>query len=339
MIKFIILLISAITFPQLVSASDIKEKLAGKILLQVEEAGEAWYVNPKNLKRYYLGRPKNAFELMQQLGLGVSNTDFENFSSSTPQRLSGRILLKVEDKGQAHYVNPDTLKMHYLGRPEDAFDLMRSMGLGITNKDLFKINEKSEFDELNILMNVPFISQAPLAEWDNPLFQDGCEETSLIMANAWIENKELNAKDVRDEILSISNFEDEHYGRALDRSAQDTANLFKDYYNQSNYELKYDFQVEDIIKELKQGNIITVPVNGRKVGNIYFIPPGPINHMILIIGYDGLSNEFIANDPGTKNGARYRYKQEVLFKAIRDYPTGHHEPNLVERKAMIVISK
>lgn len=30
--------------------------LSGKILLQVEDRGEAWYVNPANLKRYYLGQ-------------------------------------------------------------------------------------------------------------------------------------------------------------------------------------------------------------------------------------------------------------------------------------------
>ncbi len=50
---------------------------AGKIFLQVEKNGEAWYVNPINYKRYFLGRPIDAFNLMRDLGLGISDANFE----------------------------------------------------------------------------------------------------------------------------------------------------------------------------------------------------------------------------------------------------------------------
>lgn len=49
-------------------------KHLGKIFLQVEKNGEAWYINPKDAKRYYLGRPSDAFSIMRELGLGI--TDF-----------------------------------------------------------------------------------------------------------------------------------------------------------------------------------------------------------------------------------------------------------------------
>ena len=99
--------------------------------MQVESHGEAWYVNPDNEKRYYLGRPADAFRIMRELGLGISNKDFNSFNGYAPRRLSGKILLKVEDKGQAYYVNPVDLKMYYLGRPADAFRIMRELGLGM----------------------------------------------------------------------------------------------------------------------------------------------------------------------------------------------------------------
>lgn len=51
------------------------ESVSGKILLQVEENGEAWYINPSDNKRYFLGRPEIAFEIMRQSGLGISNFD------------------------------------------------------------------------------------------------------------------------------------------------------------------------------------------------------------------------------------------------------------------------
>jgi len=113
--------------------------LNGRILLQVQDKGQAWYVNPINAKRYYLGRPEDAFNLMRSLGLGISNVDLAAFKLQAPARLAGRILLQVQDKGQAYYVEPRQLKLYYLGRSTDAFNLMRAQGLGITNADLNKI--------------------------------------------------------------------------------------------------------------------------------------------------------------------------------------------------------
>lgn len=51
---------------------------AGKIFLQVENKGEAWYINPSDNKRYFLGRPADAFAVMRKLGLGISNSNFDS---------------------------------------------------------------------------------------------------------------------------------------------------------------------------------------------------------------------------------------------------------------------
>lgn len=120
--------------------NSLSNKLKGRILLQVESSGEGWYVNPENSERYFLGRPSDAFNVMRSLGLGISNKDFDSFNGFAPKRLSGRILLKVEDFGKAYYVNPVDLKMHFLGRPSDAFEVMRNLGLGISNNDISKID-------------------------------------------------------------------------------------------------------------------------------------------------------------------------------------------------------
>lgn len=47
----------------------------GHIYIQVETNGEAWYVEPKSQRRYYLGRPEEAFAIMRNFGLGISNED------------------------------------------------------------------------------------------------------------------------------------------------------------------------------------------------------------------------------------------------------------------------
>ena len=137
------------------SNTNLASKLSGRILLQVEENGEAWYVNPLNLERYFLGRPEDAFSLMRKLGLGITNKDLEkivpetveignlenqNITNNTLSHdLAGRILLQVEESGEAWYVNPLTFKRHFLGRPKDAFMLMRELGLGISNNNLVEV--------------------------------------------------------------------------------------------------------------------------------------------------------------------------------------------------------
>ncbi len=118
---------------------ELSKNLSGKILLQVENYGAGWYIYPENNSRYYLGTPEDAFEIMRELGLGVSGKDFNSWGNTAPSRLSGMILINVNDQGKAYYVNTKNLKMHYLGTPEDAFNLMKELGLGITNQDIRKI--------------------------------------------------------------------------------------------------------------------------------------------------------------------------------------------------------
>ena len=47
--------------------NNFANKQKGKILLQVEGNGEAWYVNPGDGKRYFLGRPADAFRIMRDI--------------------------------------------------------------------------------------------------------------------------------------------------------------------------------------------------------------------------------------------------------------------------------
>ncbi|MCK4554096.1 hypothetical protein KAU19_03985 [Candidatus Parcubacteria bacterium] len=122
----------------------LSARLSGNILLQVEEHGEAWYVYPNDKKKYYLGRPADAFNVMKNLGLGATH-EFITSHTTYPSHVLGKILLDVEQNGEAYYINPKDKKAYYLGRPADAFSIMRELGLGITNQDIRKI----EVGEIN----------------------------------------------------------------------------------------------------------------------------------------------------------------------------------------------
>jgi len=125
-------------------------KLKGKIVLQSQEHGEAWYIYPKDMKRYYLGRPQDAFSVMRNLGLGITDKDLVKIPKNTDSwtdktgiadRLAGQIVLQVEKNGEAYYINPTDKKRYYLGRPNDAFDIMRNLGLGIAFNDLVRLEK------------------------------------------------------------------------------------------------------------------------------------------------------------------------------------------------------
>jgi hypothetical protein len=147
-------------------AENLVDRLSGKILLQVEDAGQAWYVDPVTKQRAFLGYPADAFLIMRELGLGISESNYELFKKSTPHKLSGKILLRTEANGEAYYVNPDNLKMHYLGRPIDAFNVMRENGLGITNKNLNMVPVFQKYKE-KILMNTDISNQNTENQQDN----------------------------------------------------------------------------------------------------------------------------------------------------------------------------
>jgi len=52
-------------------------KLKGKILLQVQSRGEAWYVHPVDGKRYYMKNGDAAYQIMRFLSLGITNSNLD----------------------------------------------------------------------------------------------------------------------------------------------------------------------------------------------------------------------------------------------------------------------
>jgi hypothetical protein len=68
-----------------VSACDANaaaNRLKGRILLQVQAHGEAWYVDPVKCRRIYMKDGAAAYGIMRFLGLGITNTDLESIVKS-----------------------------------------------------------------------------------------------------------------------------------------------------------------------------------------------------------------------------------------------------------------
>lgn len=191
----------------------------------------------------------------------------------------------------------------------------------------------------SLIENVPFTVQAPFGEWNIATFQNGCEEAALTMAAYWVSGKPLTKEIAKKEILVLASFENKKHGQSVDTSAKDTEKLFKEYYNITTTEVHTDIVMTDIEETLASGAIVIVPADGRKLQNPNYKQPGPTTHMLVVIGYDAKKKEFITNDSGTRKGKGYRYKENILYEAIRDYPTGDHLSINGIKKNMIVVRK
>jgi hypothetical protein len=191
-----------------------------------------------------------------------------------------------------------------------------------------------------LLDAVPFTAQAPFGNWADQRQQNGCEEASALMVIKWARQQTLTKEIALKEITKLADWLKKKHGESRDSSAQDTVNwIFKEYFKYDKVQLKKMATLNDIIGELTKGNLIVAPMNGQLLRNPNFKQPGPERHMLVIIGFDPIKKQFITNDPGTRNGANYRYNYTTLYNAIRDYPTGYNKPIKKVEKNIIVISK
>lgn len=193
-----------------------------------------------------------------------------------------------------------------------------------------------------VLLDVLFVSQAPIGNWDDPRQQDGCEEAASYMGMLWAMGNEApkTLEEQEKKIIEITGWEEEKYGSYRDTAVEDTVErIYRQYFKYDKVKVVKDITVDKIKQELSMGNLVQVPADGRVLGNPYYTAPGPERHNLLITGYDEETGEFVTNDNGTRRGKSYRYKYEVMMSAIRDYPTGYHEPIRGDYKVMIVISK
>ncbi len=62
---------------KLVYSTSLVNRLKGRIVLQTESRGEAWYINPVDGHRYYLANGEAAYQIMRYLSLGITNQNIQ----------------------------------------------------------------------------------------------------------------------------------------------------------------------------------------------------------------------------------------------------------------------
>ena len=184
------------------------------------------------------------------------------------------------------------------------------------------------------ILSVPFSVQIPNGAWVQP-FKDACEETSLLMVNAFYQKTVLtDKKDVVRQIQELVALEDDLFGFNKDTNAKLMMRLANGY-------LSYEARIvkaptrEMLFEELDHGRPVIVPVNGKLLKNKYYLDPNLPYHVIVLVGYDEKAEMFIAHDPGTKYGNQIRYSVKTILNANADFQTN---PKAVREKVMLFTS-
>lgn len=166
--------------------------------------------------------------------------------------------------------------------------------------------------------DVAFAAQAPFGNWNLP-YKEACEEASLIMVDHYFSNTPLNNDIMDKEILDIVDWQKEKFGYYEDTNTTEMLIMAQEYFG-LNAHIVYNPTINQLKKELADGNLIIVPAAGQQLPNPHFRAPGPPYHVLVLTGYD--SDEFISNDPGTRHGEDFKYKYDDLMRAIHDYNGG-----------------
>ena len=180
-------------------------------------------------------------------------------------------------------------------------------------------------------LSAPFYPQAPDADWSLP-WQEACEEASVILTYHGITGKPITRDRFREEILNIVDWEKERFGYYEHTTVDQTAEILRDYYKYSDFEIVENPSVDDLKGHLAQGHLIIAPFAGRQLGNPFYRGSGPYYHMLVIKGYD--DDQFITDDVGTRRGENFVYPYKRLMNALHDW----HETdmNLGEKKVIVV---
>lgn len=171
-----------ISYLCLETASNIKtpENLKGRILIQVESKGEAYYINPKDGLKYYMSNGDEAFKIMKTLGVGMSNKDIVKMKSDVNfrKKFIGKILLQVESHGEAYYISFDG-RYNYLKDGASALTVMKKLGLGISNANLNKIAEYKAITKAPI----PVVVKPTQTIITNPI-NSNATNTDMVISNS-----------------------------------------------------------------------------------------------------------------------------------------------------------
>ncbi len=185
------------------------------------------------------------------------------------------------------------------------------------------------------VLPVPFSPQALDNNWDH---NEDCEETSIVMANAYLSGNTDNILSVtmaEHDIDAVKEWEQAHLGYNADTGADASTTMAEQVFELKIEKIK-DFSEHDLKIALSHKHPVLLPINSSLLESPQYRDVPAFYHMIIIRGYT--DKGFIVNDPGTSEGNGNVYSFETLQKAATDW---NHDAKKMEpdTKVALVVSK
>lgn len=195
--------------------------------------------------------------------------------------------------------------------------------------------QKSNKLPSELVLAIPFTSQAPNGNWDR---NEDCEETSVTMANAFLsgtQTKLLDADSAAASIKHLRDWENSNIGYNLNTGVDATEAMAKGGFGLKVEQIN-NYSADDLKKALVDNKVVLLSINARQLNNPKYLDNGPLYHMIVVRGWT--DNGFVVNDPGTTEGNGNTYTFDVLKNAAADWNqnTKTMDPN---RKIALILSK
>lgn len=175
-----------------------------------------------------------------------------------------------------------------------------------------------------INLDIPFTSQAPEKNWEQP-WQDACEEAAVLMLGGYYTNLGISTTTAKNDIQNMVRWEEEKgWGGSID--IEKIKELSEEFIirqlkiNKYTIKIIEDPTVDQIKRYVAEGTPVYVVADGKELPNRHFNNGGPNYHALIIRGYT--EDSFITNDPGTQFGKNFPYAYEDLMKSIRDWNGG-----------------
>jgi len=134
------------------AANATSKKFAGQVIYRTDKPSQLWLVNPKTYNRSRVSDYKTTLAFYKNKFAGITEADFKKIAAADTsalsdnklaKKLAGKIILRVEKKGAAWYVNPTDLKKYDLSSSASFFKNLPLLAVKVTPTELALIHKPS----------------------------------------------------------------------------------------------------------------------------------------------------------------------------------------------------
>lgn len=172
----------------------------------------------------------------------------------------------------------------------------------------------------DVNLDVPYTSQAPERNWDQP-WQDACEEAAILMLDAYYRGYGLSALSAKDELQKMVDWQTARgWGGSIEIAKIKI--ILQEYYKITRpIRIITKPTVADIKKAIDAGQPVLAVADGHALPNSYYSNGGPPYHALIIRGYT--ADKFITNDPGVNRGKNFLFPIESVMNSLHDWNDGN----------------